>query len=314
MRTTMIVLLGAVLVGVLAACSTRVVPNPGVLRVSPTPIVTTDPSAVAVATLVPARTPIPTATPLATPSLPTPIPQLETTAIASDPTSDWEFKLRLGAPIETDAGARYYVWARLYTRPNREINYLLLDEWRPYAPGYTVPRALGWSHEYFYYTNAPVVDGCTPLVNGGDLWQVRLSDGEQTQLRPDVGRLVSYALSPDGLTLLQAQGGTLTRIDLATLSEVQAGVDEAGVVGPLVWSSDGTRLVAAVVYDACVVPGWRHSIIAVDPRTLAVTELLPPDERRFVPVAYPAPQLMTLVDASGVKWQFNPQTGTLRVP
>lgn len=314
MRTTIMLLASVLLAGVLAACSTRVVLNPGVPAVSPTPVVTTDPSQVAAATLAPARTPIPTGTPLATPNRPTPIPQLETTAIASDPASDWEFKLRLGAPIETDAGARYYVWARLYTRPNRAINYLLLDEWRTYGLGYTVPRALGWSNEYFYYTNAPVVDGCTPLVNGGDLWQVRLSDGEQTQLRPDDGRLVSYALSPDGLTLMQAQGGMVTRIDLATGSEVGAAVAVDGVVGPMVWSSDGERLVAAVVYDACIVPGWRHSLIAIDPRTLVATELLPADERRFVPVAYPAPQLITLIEASGVTWQYNPQTGTLRIP
>jgi len=169
---------------------------------------------------------------------------------------------------------------------------------------------------YLYFTNRPTVDGCGLFANGSDLWRLDLTDGTYVQLVSYVG--TSIALSPDEQTLAYASVGPggPTQVVLRSVANgaerhIDLDYDLPAAAGNLVWSPDGTRLLATVAYNPCLPPDWTHSIFLVDVAAETAVSLIDHDDRRLTTVDWTETAVARLVATDGTTWLLDVTTGDL---
>jgi hypothetical protein len=195
-------------------------------------------------------------------------------------------------------------------------SWTLVDAWQPWGLGYTVPRPFQWSADqpFFYYTNAPVPDGCALFVNGSDLHRVDLRDGSVTTVLAPSG--LWLALSPDEQRIAYRGYGerdlVIRDVDSGAETEIPLDLATPYALGHIVWAPDGSAVVVTVAHNPCAA-GWAEatSLLRVDLPSKTVTTLLAADERRFVSAAWPTGAWVLLRDDADQAWWLDVENGAV---
>lgn len=241
----------------------------------------------------------------------------EAQVFPADNGSGWEAVLQTSLDNVSyfeDGSSQYYVKLDLIN-PATSAQKTVVDEWRFYGFGFTVPRIVGWGANSLFYTDEPVPDGSPFFVNGWDLHEFNYETGVfVTHIEHNA---MSLALSPqmervaygnNGLAILDLASGVSTAVDL---SMVEA---EYRAIGQLVWSADGRMVYATVGFDWFTGDG-RVGLVSVDTAVdNAVTVLIPPqaDSFPYLMLANVPPQdgRLQLQDEAGV-WFYDLGDGSL---
>lgn len=137
--------------------------------------------------------------------------------------------------------------------------------------------------QYLYYQHVGIADGCGLYLGGGNLVQVDLSNGTQTDLENTAG--VGSILSPDGQKIAFLSGRNSNNLTL-TLYDVDSGDVESipfslmgrnPAAGSLIFSPDGRQVAFAAQQTSCG-EGW--TIGTIDLQT-AVLTLYPAENLAF---------------------------------
>lgn len=187
---------------------------------------------------------------------------------------------------------------------------------------WAIPFAWSQNDDYLYFTHHKRGDGCSPPMNGSDLYRLDLRNGEVVELVPRLGRWL--ALSPDESAL--AYLSWYDREERLVIRNLAAG-DERSTrlfveeqyapeiivfTSHLLWSPDGQALVLTAEIDTCQHPDLLStSIVRVDVKTLAQTTLVYEDKRWLTTVAWPDPNRVLLKDKNGQYWWMDPITGAV---
>jgi len=223
----------------------------------------------------------PIATILPTATKPNPSPTLSVNEIAANVFSDltvetqklyspngrcaWD---RLQASSLTESATRKYD-NQFYIRVSlacvlgdefKEVNWVLLDEWKSQGLGYSIPTVLGWSADgkKLYFHDEIIPDGCQPI--GGwqeNFRQVDLETGNITllfpelrsgaSLSPDTTRLVYHDIQNKDVGVYTFANGKVQHIPLAFPAP-----PAYWEVGNFTWSPDRQSVLFVMVYgDAC---------------------------------------------------------------
>ncbi|VAW33402.1 hypothetical protein MNBD_CHLOROFLEXI01-591 [hydrothermal vent metagenome] len=170
-------------------------------------------------------------------------------------------------------------------RRDGAAGYTLFTEPPAQGLGYDLAEPLFFTpdEQYLYFHHRGVADGCGIYFGGGNLVQVDLSSGTQTELENTAG--VGHTLSPDGqrTAFLSGRNGdafTLTLYnlgsgDVETIPFSLAG--ENAAAGSLIFSPDGRQVAFAAQQTYCG-KGW--TIGTIDLETAALT-LYPADDLAF---------------------------------
>ncbi len=142
----------------------------------------------------------------------------------------------------------------------REVNWVLVDEWKPQGLGYSIPTVLGWSADggKLYFHDEIIPDGCQPI--GGwqeNFRQVDLETGNITLLFPELKSGAS--MSPDTTRLVYYD---VQNKDVGVYAFASGEVQHTPLffpdppvywgVGDFTWSPDGESVLFVMVYgDAC---------------------------------------------------------------
>jgi hypothetical protein len=295
-------------------------------RLAPTPTHTTAVTVIATPTLLPAvtSTASPTLTPMPSPTLiptltPVPTPEVIVAIEApyTSPSGRWSAIVMEGffdgdqrsaiLKVVSDDGDIAWIAETITTT----------DIWDQFE--WAIPFAWSQSEGYLYFTHHVRGDGCSPPMNGSDLYRLDLRNGEVVELVPRIGRWL--ALSPDESTLaylsFERERGLVIR-DLASGSErsTQLFIEEPdaaeGIVftSHLLWSPDGQTLVLTADIDTCQHPDLLStSIVRIDVDTLAQTTLVQEDKRWLTTVGWSDLGRVLVKDKNGQYWWMDPITG-----
>jgi hypothetical protein len=141
-----------------------------------------------------------------------------------------------------------------------EVNWVLVDEWKPQGLGYSIPAVLGWSADgsKLYFYDEIISDGCAPIDGFQENFrQVNLDSGNITMLftemrsgaslSSDTTRLVYYDMQNKDVGVYTFASGEVQHTPL-TLPDPPV----YWSVGDFTWSPDGQSvLFVMVVGDAC---------------------------------------------------------------
>ncbi len=314
------------LVIVLAACSpTQPQPTEIVVveaRVSPTPL--EEPNLAA------AQAALPTAAISPDIAKEEELPQAAPTANLGDmshdtwfsisPSGAWTVQVQVAYPLAEDGrqiGDQYYVRMVVF-RQDGSQRWQVLDEWRYFGLGYTLPAQFHWTEDetYLFYTEHGVPDGC-PTVFGFDcgLVKVSLQDGSSENL---VGERCGAArVTRDGSKVALLQHTILQVIDLEddslrefAFSEA-AGLDsqEDWQAGGLIWSPDARSLVFTILFQSCAQGGVSSSILLLNLDSGEFKVLVDRDAHEYVTSEWRMAGRILLYDAAGVRYWLELEEG-----
>lgn len=263
-------------------------------------------------------------TPTSKPTLLPPTAQATSTPIpvvtwsSTSPDGKWLTQGMMEGPFLAGDAEQYHAQLKVMSADGA-VTWVAWDETSPFGLGYTRPQPFQWSRDgrYLYFTNVPVPDGCSMMVNGTDLWQVDLTNGRVVEFVPSVGLWLS--LSPDEKTLayIGYGGRGLVIRDLATGSERQSALSEDYTqadfwwAGNIVWSPDGTALIFAVGTGGCGPGPQTLALLRMEVSTLAQTTLLRDDTRQYFIARWPETGRVLLKAPDGRDWWMDARTGDL---
>lgn len=142
----------------------------------------------------------------------------------------------------------------------KEVNWILVDEWKLQGLGYSIPAVLGWSADggKLYFHDEIIPDGCA-LVGGyqENFRQVDMETGNITLLFPELRS--GATLSPDSTRLVYYD---MQNKDVAVYTFASGEAQHTlltfpdppvyWAVGNFTWSPDGQSVLFVMVYgDAC---------------------------------------------------------------
>jgi hypothetical protein len=237
----------------------------------------------------------------------------------------WQVLATISAPVPASeeeieqfpTGQKYHAFMEV-SRVDGSQSWTAVDEWRSWGLGYTYPDVLKYSSDgqTLYFTNVPVLDGCSPFVNGGDLWRLDLDTGEIAELLPFAGLVL--ALSPDDsqLAYFGSYGKGMTLTDLATGNEQPIELPSFGDawdIGGLMWSPGGRHLILTQVIPLSgpCSQETETAVISVAVDTLVATPLIEPGQGDFALVEWLADDTVHLVGQDGTTWILNIVSGEL---
>ena len=183
----------------------------------------------------------------------------------------------LASSLKESANLKYdnQLYVRLSVRcilgdEYKEVNWVLVDEWKLQGLGYSLPSLLGWSVDgnYLYLDDEIIPDGCQPI--GG--WQenfrkMDLETGNITflfhemlsgaVLSPDTTRIVYYDMQNKDVRVYSLASGEVQQAPLILPDSPYLDV------GNFTWSPDGGSVLFVMVFgDSCFPTG--ASILHLD--------------------------------------------------
>jgi dipeptidyl aminopeptidase/acylaminoacyl peptidase len=191
-----------------------------------------------------------------------------------------------------------------------------VDEWRGWGLGLTYPEAVRWSTDgrYFYFANVPIPDGCGIFVNGGDLWQLDLENGQMKEIAPYIGLVM--ALSPDEtqLAVNASYGRGFLIRDLATGEEQAISLPELNdqwKISGLQWSPNGQYLLLVQLLNPCGSGDKTTAIVRIDRNDLSATTVVEPGKQHFSLQEWVQDDVVKLQDEAGIIWNLDVFSGEL---
>jgi hypothetical protein len=147
---------------------------------------------------------------------------------------------------------------------NKEVNWVLVDEWKQAGLGYSIPALMGWSVDgnYLYFYNNIIPDGCQPLggfqdnlrrvdLDSGNVHPILTGSFSGLSLSPDTTRLVYYDIQEADVGLFDTSSDEVQNIPFTTPGQM-----DYRWVGNFTWSPDGQSLLFVTIYgDACFPTG-----------------------------------------------------------
>lgn len=196
--------------------------------------------------------------------------------------------------------------------------HVVLEEWRPWRLGYSIPELIGWSKdgEWLYYANRVISEGCQPYPFYTSVSRVGVPAGDPQLILPDVSG--SAAISPDSTSVALTSASTIRvlAIDGVQTSEMDLGYGDSAQVGALAWSPTADKLAASVALDPCAASGDSKgsmiivtSISSPDPRVAATF----PDGI-WSPVAWPLEQYLIVRDPANALHALDLTSGSVSAP
>lgn len=200
----------------------------------------------------------------------------------------------------------------------KEVNWLLVDEWKEAGLGYSIPALLGWSMDgsilYFYDDIKP--DGCQPPggfqdnlrrvdLDSGNVQKVLSGSFSGFSLSPDTARLVYYDIQHKSIgthTLVSGETHTFPFTDPAPVGEWW--------LTNFTWSPELSSLLFVVVYgDACY-PGGS-SIQRLDLETGRLDELYSSPDQSLSILGWNEPDRVQIWVGPNLYW-LDPVSGALQ--
>lgn len=240
----------------------------------------------------------------------------------TSPDSSWTVQVQVTYPITEDGitvGDQYSVKLAVF-RPDGSQRWQLVDEWRPFGLGYTLPSQFHWSQDgqFLYFTEHGTPDGC-PTVFGFDcgLYRVNLEDGSLVNLAGSGCGAARASPSGAWFALLRnnlvevwaSDGSSSSSYPFMEASELDRTSDWQA--GGLIWSPDETRLVMTIIHDTCSQGGASSSILAIDLEGEEVSVLVERNENEYLTIDWPEASRILLQDSSGLRFWLDPQTRTI---
>jgi len=231
---------------------------------------------------------------------------------ATSPDGQWHVTTHTSDLVPPEEGeteqfpnGKYHV-EMIVERTNGSQAWTAVDEWRGRGLGLTYPEPVRWSADgrFLYFANVPVPDGCSVLVNGGDLWRLDLDSGAVTESTPYIGLVM--ALSPDEtqLAVNASYGRGFFLRDLATGAEQSIPLPQPGdwwQMSGLQWSPNGQHLLLTQAVNPCS-PEMETAIVRIDINDLLATTILKPDGRNFTLLEWVRDDKVRLLDEAGHVW------------
>lgn len=240
----------------------------------------------------------------------------------TSPDSSWTVQVQVAYPITKDGitiGDEYSVNLAVF-RPDGSQRWQLVDEWRPFGLGYTLPSQFHWSQDgqFLFFTEHGTPDGC-PTIFGFDcgLYRVNLEDGTMSNLAGSgcgAARAApsgaTFAILRNKLVEVWASDGSDSR-SYPFMEASQLDRTSDWQAGGLVWSVDGTRLLMTIIHDTCSQGGASSSILALDLESAEVTVLVERSENEYLTIDWPEADKILLQDSSGLRFWLDPETRTI---
>jgi hypothetical protein len=239
------------------------------------------------------------------------------------PNADWTIEVQVAYPLAEDGssiGEDYYVRLSVF-RQDGSLRWEILDEWRPFGLGYTLPSQFHWSDDenFLFFTEHGIQDGC-PTVFGFDcgLYRFDLESGSLANLA--TGRCGAARASHDGslFAVLQNETIFISNDEAGFTREWNyteaAGLGEQGSwqAGGVVWSPDGSALVFTVLHDISCDDGiTSSSILMVDLDSGAIEVLVDKDAHEYLTADWSQKDNIELFDASGIRYWLNIEDKTI---
>ena len=280
-------------------------PPPGNPTYSPTPITTA-------ASPEPTQTlPVGPPTPFPTDLRPTSTPDLagyyRQAWVESSPYEPWQAIFVISYPEALDGsliGDQYHIWVSLSSLQTGTTS-SVIDEWRPYDLGYTIPQALSWSDDgqFIFLAETGNVD------QSGErfylqLQRLHLQTGELTPLDLPGGPAV--AISPDGQQLARIDEDRLVLTTIETGDQIELRFELPSVewrTDQIFWSPESDRILFSLRLNPFNPIGeMSSSLYLADLSTGVVRRLVEADRRRFSIRSFPQETAASLADLEAREW------------
>jgi hypothetical protein len=236
--------------------------------------------------------------------------------VDSSPYGPWQAVFVVAYPEAEDGsllGDDYLVRVRLVNLETG-ITSPMIDEWRPYGLGFTVPQALIWSNDgqYLFLAEAGNADG-----SGDRFYQsmqrLQLQTGTLTPL--DLPSGSGASISPDGQRLARIDEDKLVLTDIATGGREEFELDLPRVesrADQIFWSPQGDRILISLRLNPFnPLEEMRSSLYLADLKAGLVRTLIEADRRRFSIRSFPAESAALLADLEAREWWLTLPDGSL---
>ncbi len=261
------------------------------------------------------------ASPDPTQALATPTPELETynhqAWSDASPYGPWQVNFLVAYP-EGEGGSligdRYYVRVELINLSSSQQE-SLIDEWRPYGLGFTIPQALRWTNngQYLFLAETGNADGSGERFYD-QLERVRLDTGQLQPLNLPGGS--GESISPDGSQLALIDEERLAVIEIDTDQVETYNFDLPRVEwrsDQIFWSAQGqTILFNLRLNPFAPLDEMRSNLYLANLSTGEVKTLIADDRRRFSILSFPQESSAVLADSEAREWWLSLPDGAVR--
>ncbi|MCP4418927.1 MAG: hypothetical protein GY805_20105 [Chloroflexi bacterium] len=237
------------------------------------------------------------------------------------PDGQWRIAIHVSDSVSPEEGeaeqfpnGKYHV-ELIAERTDGSQSWTAVNEWRGDGLGATYPKLVRWSIDgrFLYFANVSTPDGCSLLVNGGDLWRLDLGSGAMTEIAPYIGLVM--AMSPDETELaVNASYGRGFLIRNLETGEEQSislpELDERWAISGLQWSPNGQHLLLMQTINPCGLE-MKTAVIRIDIETLTATTILELDEREFTLLEWVGNEEVKLQDKIEQIWYLEMFSGEL---
>lgn len=244
---------------------------------------------------------------------------------STSPDNEWTARFLRASPKAGSSQSRDYEQLSIYNNEDGR-QWTITDAWEDTGLGYTIQQPVKWSKDgqYFYFTDFPVVDGCTAFSpTGENLFRVELETGKSTEILSSSQGIWQVSLSPEEDILVYIDGTSLSLIDMKSGERKNISIDpgEDFEAGNITWSPSGDSIAITLAFKPCSV-GYNgvglfaesSSILVIDPSTAEVKTLVKEDRRRLTTVAWYDSEQIELKDGNEKSWVLNIQTGEILEP
>ena len=252
---------------------------------------------------------------------PSPTPDLETynrqAWSETSPYGPWQAIFVIAYPEDSNGnqiGSQYYVKVKVTNLETGEIR-PIVDEWRPYGLGFTIPQALLWSNDgrYLFLAETGNADGSRERFYD-QLERVQLASGKLDPL--DLPGGPSESISPDGRQLARIDGERLALIVIETGQQQELNFDVPRVEwrpAQIFWSPQSNAVLFSVRLNPFApVDEMRSNLYLADVNSGEVKTLIADDRRRFAILSFPEETTALLADLEAREWWLSLPDGTVQ--
>lgn len=240
---------------------------------------------------------------------------VSTTELPS-PGNEYTARVTIGFPLQSAHELDdYFSQLAIFGQGGEHV---VLEEWRPWRLGYSIPELIGWSKdgEWLYFANRVISEGCQPYPFYTSVSRVGVPAGDPQLILPDVSG--SAALSPGSTSMALTSASTILvlGIDGVQTSEIDLGYGDSARVGALVWSPTADKLAASVAPGPCAgsddPKGSLIIVTSISSPAPKIAATFP--DGIWSPVAWPLEQYLIVRDPASALHALDLTSGSVSSP